>query len=174
MAIHSNYRPKWGRKATGCSGERDQESGLTCGCKPGAVHVGFLSDLHVARVDLFLHLQGLDTTTPSGRAMFQMPGVFAEFERAILVDRTMAGLARARAQGKRLGRPATSDETDFPSPGASRHRHEHGSDRPRTRHRQERGAAGVSVGIVSKHADSNVVRYLNTWTSSRRKISAIR
>jgi DNA invertase Pin-like site-specific DNA recombinase len=43
--------------------------------------------------------------------MFQMLGVFAEFERAILVDRTMAGLARARAQGKRLGRPATSDET---------------------------------------------------------------
>lgn len=73
--------------------------------------VGFLSDLHAARVDLFLHLQGLDTTTPSGRAMFQMLGVFAEFERAILVDRTMAGLARARAQGKRLGRPATSDET---------------------------------------------------------------
>ncbi len=53
--------------------------------------VGFLSDLHAARVDLFLHLQGLDTTTPSGRAMFQMLGVFAEFERAILVDRTMAG-----------------------------------------------------------------------------------
>jgi DNA invertase Pin-like site-specific DNA recombinase len=73
--------------------------------------VGFLSDLHAARVDLFLHLQGLDTTTPSGRAMFQMLGVFAEFERAILVDRTMAGLARARAQGKRLGRPATSDDT---------------------------------------------------------------
>jgi DNA invertase Pin-like site-specific DNA recombinase len=44
--------------------------------------VGFLSDLHAARVDLFLHLQGLDTTTPSGRAMFQMLGVFAEFERA--------------------------------------------------------------------------------------------
>lgn len=73
--------------------------------------VGLLSDLHAARVDLFLHLQGLDTTTPSGRAMFQMLGVFAEFERAILVDRTMAGLARARAQGKRLGRPRTSDET---------------------------------------------------------------
>ncbi len=40
-----------------------------------------------------------------------MLGVLAEFERAILVDRTMAGLARARAQGKRLGRPSTSDET---------------------------------------------------------------
>jgi DNA invertase Pin-like site-specific DNA recombinase len=73
--------------------------------------VGFLSDLHAARVDLFLHLQGLDTKTPSGRAMFEMLGVFAEFERAILVDRTMAGLARARAYGKGLGRPETPDET---------------------------------------------------------------
>ena len=60
---------------------------------------------------MFLYLQGLGTTTPSGRAMFQMLGVFAEFERAILVDLTMAGVARACAQGKRLGRPATSDQT---------------------------------------------------------------
>jgi DNA invertase Pin-like site-specific DNA recombinase len=36
------------------------------------------------RVDLFLHQQGLDTTTPGGKAMFQMMGVFAEFERAII------------------------------------------------------------------------------------------
>ena len=60
---------------------------------------------------MFLYIHGLDTTTPSGRAMFQMLGVFAEFEQAILFDRTMAGLARARAQGKRLRRPATSVQT---------------------------------------------------------------
>ena len=58
-----------------------------------------------------MYLQGLDTTTPSGRAMFHMLGVFVEFERAILVDQTMVWLARARAQGKRLGHPATSDQT---------------------------------------------------------------
>jgi DNA invertase Pin-like site-specific DNA recombinase len=64
-----------------------------------------LSELHAARVDLFLHRQAVDTTTPAGRALFQMLGVFAEFERAMIVERVNAGLARARAAGKRLGRP---------------------------------------------------------------------
>jgi DNA invertase Pin-like site-specific DNA recombinase len=45
--------------------------------------VSFLSELHALHIDLFLHQQGLDTTTPGGKAMFQMMGVFAEFERAI-------------------------------------------------------------------------------------------
>ncbi|MEL6366260.1 MAG: recombinase family protein [Pseudomonadota bacterium] len=67
--------------------------------------VGFLGELHALGVDLVLHQQGLDTTTPSGRAMFQMMGVFAEFERAMIRDRVKAGLDRARGQGKRLGRP---------------------------------------------------------------------
>src|SRR5262249_54410568 len=45
------------------------------------------------------------TTTPAGKAMFQMLGVFAEFERAMIAERVRAGLARARGEGKRLGRP---------------------------------------------------------------------
>ena len=64
----------------------------------------FLTDLHAKGVDLFLHQQGLDTSTPSGRAMFQMFGVFAEFERAMIRERVMTGLACARAEGKQLGR----------------------------------------------------------------------
>ena len=67
--------------------------------------VGFLGELKAAGVDLFLHQQALDTSTPSGRALFQMLGVFAEFETAMIRERTRAGLVRARAQGKRLGRP---------------------------------------------------------------------
>jgi DNA invertase Pin-like site-specific DNA recombinase len=67
--------------------------------------VGFLSELHALGIDLFLRQQGLDTTTPAGRALFQMMGVFAEFERAMIQERVRAGLARARAEGKRLGRP---------------------------------------------------------------------
>ena len=67
--------------------------------------VGFLSELHALKIDLFLRQQGLDTTTPAGKAMFQMMGVFAEFERAIIQERVRAGLARARSEGKRLGRP---------------------------------------------------------------------
>ena len=55
--------------------------------------------------DLYLHVQGLDTTTPAGKAMFQMLGVFAEFERSIIKDRIAAGLDRAREQGTKSGRP---------------------------------------------------------------------
>lgn len=60
---------------------------------------------------LYVHTQSLDTTTPAGRAMFGMLAVFAEFEREMIVARVQAGLARARAQGKKLGRPGASDET---------------------------------------------------------------
>ena len=66
--------------------------------------VGFLSELHALKIDLFLRQQGLDTTTPAGKAMFQMMGVFAEFERAMIQERVRAGLARARNEGERLGR----------------------------------------------------------------------
>jgi hypothetical protein len=57
------------------------------------------------RIDLFLHQQGLDTTTPAGKAMFQVLGVIAEFEWAMIAERVRAGLARARSEGKRPGRP---------------------------------------------------------------------
>jgi len=67
--------------------------------------VGFLSELHALHIDLFLHQQGLDTTTPAGKAMFQMMGVFAEFERAMIQERVRAGLRRAKDEGKQLGRP---------------------------------------------------------------------
>jgi DNA invertase Pin-like site-specific DNA recombinase len=72
--------------------------------------VGFLSELHALGIDLFLHQQGLDTTTPAGKAMFQMMGVFAEFERAMIAERVRAGLARAKGEGKRLGRPPIASE----------------------------------------------------------------
>jgi DNA invertase Pin-like site-specific DNA recombinase len=68
---------------------------------------GFLKDLHALKVDLYLHQQALDTSTPTGRAMFQMVGVFAELERAVIRERVMAGLARAKAQGTKLGRKPT-------------------------------------------------------------------
>jgi DNA invertase Pin-like site-specific DNA recombinase len=70
--------------------------------------VGFLGELHGKGIDLYLHQQGIDTTTPAGKAMFQMMGVFAEFERAMIVERVKSGLARARMAGKRLGRPTIS------------------------------------------------------------------
>jgi DNA invertase Pin-like site-specific DNA recombinase len=74
--------------------------------------VAFLSELHAAGVDLFLHQQGIDTATPAGKAMFQMMGVFAEFERAMIRERVNSGLARAKAQGKTLGRPKIDEATE--------------------------------------------------------------
>ena len=66
--------------------------------------LGILQSLQDKGIDLFLHQQGLDTSTTAGKAMFQMLGVFAEFERGIIRERVNAGLARARAKGTRLGR----------------------------------------------------------------------
>ena len=67
--------------------------------------VTLLSEFHSKGVDLYIHQQGIDTTTPGGKAMFQMCGVFAEFERGMIQERVKAGLQRAKDQGKRLGRP---------------------------------------------------------------------
>ena len=72
--------------------------------------VGFLDDLRSRGCDLYLHQQGVDTSTPSGRMLFQMLSVFAEFERAIITARIKAGLDRARSQGKHFGRPGLSAE----------------------------------------------------------------
>ena len=66
--------------------------------------VAFLSDIQARGCDLYLHQQNVDTSTPSGRMLFQMLAVFAEFERAIITTRINAGLDRARSKGVRLGR----------------------------------------------------------------------
>lgn len=77
--------------------------------------VAFLGELHAVGIDLFLHQQGIDTTTPAGKAMFQMMGVFAQFERAIIQERIRAGIARARQNGTKsgrsIGRPRVKEET---------------------------------------------------------------
>jgi DNA invertase Pin-like site-specific DNA recombinase len=79
--------------------------------------VAFLGELHSLGVDLFLHQQGLDTTTPAGKAMFQMMGVFAEFERAMIQERVRAGLRRAKDEGRQPGRPPPSRECRDCDPG---------------------------------------------------------
>jgi DNA invertase Pin-like site-specific DNA recombinase len=72
--------------------------------------VVFLNELQALGCHLYLHQQAIDTTTPSGRAMFQMCAVFAEFERAMIVERVNAGLARAKAKGVKLGRGNRKDD----------------------------------------------------------------
>jgi DNA invertase Pin-like site-specific DNA recombinase len=78
--------------------------------------VGLLQELHSMGVDLYLHQQGINTTTPAGKALFGMMGVFAEFERGMIQERVKSGLARAKKHGtksgKAIGRPATSIKTE--------------------------------------------------------------
>ncbi|MGY2902947.1 recombinase family protein [Bradyrhizobium sp. URHC0002] len=71
-----------------------------------------LQSLHERGVDLYLHQQGLDTSTTAGKAMFQMLGVFAEFERGIIRERVNAGLARAREKNVKLGRPSVGADME--------------------------------------------------------------
>ena len=74
--------------------------------------ITFLGDIHAKGVDLYLHQQGIDTTTPAGKALFQMMGVFAEFERSMIRERVKSGLVRAKSKGKRLGRPRVSPDVE--------------------------------------------------------------
>ena len=67
--------------------------------------LGTIQHLEACGVDLYLDQQAIDTTTPMGKLVFQVTGAFAEFERSMIRQRVKAGLKRAIAQGKRLGRP---------------------------------------------------------------------
>jgi DNA invertase Pin-like site-specific DNA recombinase len=107
--------------------------------------VGFLSELHALRIDLFLHQQGLDTTTPAGKALFQMMGVFAEFERSIIQERIRAGLARAKSEGKHLGRPRIADDIERAIAASLRRK-------DRAGYRGIADEHGVSLGTVQRVA----------------------
>ena len=78
--------------------------------------VSMLQELHSTGVDLYLHQQGINTTTPAGKALFGMMGVFAEFERGMIQERVRAGLARAKAKGTKsgnpIGRPAVASKVE--------------------------------------------------------------
>ena len=75
--------------------------------------VTILQDLHARGVELFAYKQSLDTSSTSGKMMWQLLSVFAEFERGVIRERVIAGLDRAKANGTRLGRP-TNVRPDTP------------------------------------------------------------
>ena len=67
-----------------------------------------LDDLRVYGIDFLSYDNNLDTSTPTGKLVFQIVGAVAEFEKEIIRERVVAGLATARNKGKRLGRPPIS------------------------------------------------------------------
>ena len=74
--------------------------------------LGTIQHLEACGVDLYLDQQSIDTTTPAGKLMFQVCGAFAEFERGMIRQRIHAGLKRAVAQGRQLGRPRIDAATE--------------------------------------------------------------
>ena len=66
--------------------------------------VSFLEDIQSAKCDLYIHQSGVDTTTASGKMMFQLLSVFSEFERTLIRERVIAGQQRAKSEGKHIGR----------------------------------------------------------------------
>ena len=72
--------------------------------------VEFLNEVQSVNCHLYIHQSGLDTSTPSGRMMFQMVGVFSEFERSMISERVKLGLKRVKSKGTKLGRPTKIDE----------------------------------------------------------------
>jgi DNA invertase Pin-like site-specific DNA recombinase len=67
--------------------------------------VTLAAELEALGVDLAVLDQHIDTTTPAGRLLFHVLAAISEFERDLIRDRVLAGLRRARTQGRRLGRP---------------------------------------------------------------------
>ena len=70
-----------------------------------------VNELQSVGVDLYLHQQALDTTTPAGKLAFSIFGAFAEFERSLIRERVKAGLERAKRNGTKLGRPSNLNDT---------------------------------------------------------------
>lgn len=70
--------------------------------------ITLLDDLQVVGVAFVSLAEGIDATTPAGKLQLHILGAIAEFERERVRERVLAGLQRARRQGKRLGRPRVS------------------------------------------------------------------
>jgi len=103
--------------------------------------VAFLAQIKALDVGLYLHRQGLDTNTSSGRALFAMLAVFSEFEHALITERVKAGMIRAKAAGVRIGRPRLPAEVL---------RKVHAARRKGLSIRAAAAAAGVGVGPVQR------------------------
>ena len=69
--------------------------------------VTFLNEIQSVGCDLYIHQSGLDTSTPMGKMMFQLTGIFAEFERSMISERVIAGQKRSK---KKNGRPTNMNE----------------------------------------------------------------
>lgn len=74
--------------------------------------VDSLEEFRALGIDFISYTEGIDTTTPSGELLFHIMGAVAQFERDLIAERVRAGIAHARALGKRIGRPRAAIDAD--------------------------------------------------------------
>ena len=110
--------------------------------------LGILQGLHEKGVGLFLHQQGLDTSTTAGKAMFQMLGVFASLSGGSF-ERGSMPVSPAQANGTKLGRRRVGPAIEAPNTGIEGRRGQHSQDRPEARYRHERCAACFQAGAAA-------------------------
>ncbi len=72
--------------------------------------VSFMNEVQHSGIDLYVHQQAINTSTPAGRMIFSIFSALGEYERELIRERVNAGLSRAKAQGKKLGRPSNVNE----------------------------------------------------------------
>jgi DNA invertase Pin-like site-specific DNA recombinase len=70
-----------------------------------------VNELHALGVDLYIHQQAIDTSSPAGKLAFSVFGALAEYERELIRERVKAGLERAKRNGTKLGRPTNLTDT---------------------------------------------------------------
>lgn len=70
-----------------------------------------VNELHALGVDLYIHQQAIDTSSPAGKLAFSVFGALAEYERELIRERVKAGLERAKRNGAKLGRPTNLTDT---------------------------------------------------------------
>lgn len=75
--------------------------------------IEIINDLRKREIGFKSIIESIDTTTPTGQFFFHVTGAFAELERNLIRERTMAGLASARARGRNGGRPKVMDDKTF-------------------------------------------------------------
>ena len=78
-----------------------------------------LAEFRALDIDFVSYTEGIDTTTPTGQLLFHIVGAVAQFERDLIAERVRAGIAHARAMGRRIGRPRA--EIDVEEVVALRH-----------------------------------------------------
>jgi DNA invertase Pin-like site-specific DNA recombinase len=74
--------------------------------------VDSLAEFRALGIDFVSYTEGVDTTTPTGQLLFHIVGAVAQFERDLIAERVRAGIAHARALGRRIGRPRAEINTE--------------------------------------------------------------